>query len=229
MSRITLWGFHQYDPTLFDNIDLPEAMDKETLINEIMMLSGDLYPYHQVPARLKQNLEFWFLRRKYNFAKMFEALNADYNPIENYDRYESSTEATSNSQKTGGSDSHTSNSSANGTSDTRSDSSASSTDTGKVSAYDTLEFSNLNQNVNSDSSNVNMHSSSGDSSQSNSTNSYGRTEDESGSRDYSSRVHGNIGVTTAQQMITAELELRRYDLYKEIALMFEHDLLIQVY
>lgn len=55
------------------------------------------------------------------------------------------------------------------------------------------------------------------------------TEKESGTRTTKSRVHGNIGVTTNQSMINAELELRKYDIYKEIAMEFEKDFLVQVY
>ena len=55
------------------------------------------------------------------------------------------------------------------------------------------------------------------------------TQKESGTRTTKSRVHGNIGVTTNQAMINAELELRKYDIYKDIAIEFEKDFLVQVY
>lgn len=41
--------------------------------------------------------------------------------------------------------------------------------------------------------------------------------------------HGNIGVTTNQEMINEELELRKYDLYKQIALLFENEFTVPVY
>lgn len=41
--------------------------------------------------------------------------------------------------------------------------------------------------------------------------------------------HGNIGVTTNQYMINEELELRRFDIYTDIASRFEHEFLVQVY
>ena len=44
------------------------------------------------------------------------------------------------------------------------------------------------------------------------------------------RVHGNIGVTTSQQMIESELSLRaKYDIYKIIAREFEREFLVQIY
>ena len=44
------------------------------------------------------------------------------------------------------------------------------------------------------------------------------------------RVHGNIGVTTSQQMIESEMSLRaKYDIYKIISREFEREFLVQVY
>lgn len=46
---------------------------------------------------------------------------------------------------------------------------------------------------------------------------------------YESRIHGNIGVTTTQQMIQSELELRKFNLFEYIAQLFETDLCLGVY
>lgn len=60
---------------------------------------------------------------------------------------------------------------------------------------------------------------------------YGKvdTVTHNGTESYRSNIHGNIGVTTNQQMITAELELRKYDIYSDIAARFEHEFIVQVY
>ena len=36
MARLTLWGIYQYDKTLFDNIVLPDGIDKDNLVSDIM-------------------------------------------------------------------------------------------------------------------------------------------------------------------------------------------------
>ena len=62
------------------------------------------------------------------------------------------------------------------------------------------------------------------------TSSTNGTDTESGTRKYTSRIHGNIGVTTSAQMLEGELALRKsMDLYALIAAEFETDNLIQVY
>ena len=73
MARITLWGFYQYDKTLFDDIVLPDGIDKENLVSEIMRNSGDLYPYHQTPEYLKRHITSGFARRLFDFGRSYEA------------------------------------------------------------------------------------------------------------------------------------------------------------
>lgn len=90
--RMTLYGMYQYDPTLFDGVVLPDGMDKTLMVNQIIRQSGDLFPYYQVPPEVKTAITEWFARRKDNFAKLWQGFTAEYNPIENYDRQEDSTE-----------------------------------------------------------------------------------------------------------------------------------------
>ena len=275
MSRITLNGWLQYDPTIFDGVILPEDYDRDALLAEIMSRSGELYTYHQVPYVLKENIRLWFSRNFLNFDRMMAALMAEYNPIENYDRHEDWTRTPNltDEAKHTGSDSVE----ASGTDSTE----ASGTDTDTLSGNDTTTRGYTNYNEAStrtgddttertvsafDSGTyqpaektVETFGSVKDSkditgSYDDSTNygkvdtmdygrkdetTYGRkdettfnstmTDRHTGTEKYTSHVHGNIGVTTTQQMITSELELRKFDIYEEIAGRFEHEFLVQVY
>ena len=85
------------------------------------------------------------------------------------------------------------------------------TSTNKVSAYDATDFSNKDQNeiYGSDSS-----SSSG--------------ESHEGAK-HDGRIHGNIGVTTSQQMLIAELDLGYWNIYEKITDLFLTEFTIPVY
>jgi len=200
--RFSLHGCYQYDPTLFDDIELPEAVDKEVLVNVIMKSSGELFPYHQVPAQLKLNITFWFRRMKYNFGRLAEAMTIEYSPVENYDRYEDSESnikplSTRHSQTVTTPD-------------------VSTTITGKKSSFDSSAFQNHDQSVTSQEGSDTVTSKS-----------WGEGED---TTNFSTHVHGNIGVTTAMQTIKEEYALRlNYDFYCDIAKRFEKEFLIQVY
>ena len=214
MARITLWGFYQYDKTLFDNIVLPEGIDKDNLVSDIMRNSGDLYPYHQVPEYLKRNINYWFARRLFDFERMYEALRVEYSPIENYDRKENTTRNYENS----GTDKE----STTLGSTTTSTNIGSNDNENKVSAYNESDYSNREKDIQSYNSTLTNTGSGTDTTQTE----YGlkRKEVED------IRVHGNIGVTTSQQMIESEMELRaKYDIYKIISREFEREFLVQVY
>lgn len=214
MAQLTLWGMYQYDPTLFDDIALPEGYSKTNLVNTIMRKSGMLYPYHQVPPQLKINITTWFEVRRYDFEQMYKAFHAEYSPIENYDRHEDITR----NHKDSGSDSV----SGSGTGKAINTPEITVTQSNRVAAFDspdTQPRSQMTQDTVGSNTTESQNSSEA-------TTTYGKVQDEK----ELAHIHGNIGVTTNQQMITAELEMRiQYDLYNTIARLFEHEFLIQVY
>lgn len=214
MARVTLWGFYQYDKTLFDGIVLPDGIDKENLVSEIMRNSGDLYPYHQVLEYLKRNINYWFARRLFDFERMYKALRTEYSPIENYDRKENISRDYENS----GADK----ASTTLGSSTTSTNVGSNDNENKVSAYNESDYTNREKDTQSYNSTVTNTGSGTDTTQTE----YGlkRKEVED------IHIHGNIGVTTSQQMIESEMSLRaKYDIYKIISREFEREFLVQVY
>lgn len=99
-TYFTVTGLYSYDATLFDNLNLPNSLDKDTAITEILMTCGLLelaYPDGDV---LKKIINVWSFARKPDWQRMIDALYAEYNPIHNYDRTEDSTgSGTSTGQK----------------------------------------------------------------------------------------------------------------------------------
>lgn len=259
--RITLYGWLQYDPTLFDDVTLPTTFDKQYMIDEIIMRSGDLFTYHQQPAFLKRNITNWFNRNFEQFKRMMDALIAEYNPIENYDRTEdtTTTPGVTRTEAHTGTDKHyesgTDTEAASGT-DTEAHSgtdgrniksypTATRNTENQVSAYDSNSYSPKDKTI--------VTGSGYDESQDDFTHgesigtTYGKsvettyghhldlthgesiTNSVTGYDTFHSRVHGNIGVTTNAQMVTQELELRKFDIYTDIARRFEKEFLIQIY
>lgn len=205
--RFTLWGINEYiEGGMFENILLPEGLDKDILIDTIMQKSGMLYPYHQQPQYLKKNIQNWFARKEPSFTRMLAALSAEYNPIENYDRNEEWTD-TPNITRT------------------------------RTGGYkDTVDTTDNVSNENKVSA-FNISTYQPDSENSGSNHTVGETErvynneaeKEVGETSHRGHIHGNIGVTTNQQMIEAELKLREFDIYEYIAEKFEDTFLVQVY
>lgn len=229
MLRFTLYGLSQYDPHLFDNVILPSELDKDICINNILNKSGDLFLYYQVAERAKKQIEDWFEMHYLGFERMIQALLMEYNPIENTDRYEdeSLTADTTSQNKASGSD----NTQASGSDNTQ----ASGKDTvttdneSKVSAFDSSTYQPKEKFDGEEETAYGRKD----------TSTYGRKDtmtygriDDGKSNSATHRVlhtHGNIGTLTNQSMVEAELELRIYNIYDVIAVMFEHDILVQLY
>lgn len=278
MARITLWGMYQYDPTLFDNAALPAEYSKELLINKIMADMGQLYPYYQTPVQLKENITRWFSTRFYDFQHMYDALHAQYDPIENYNRIEendfhhdnrgSDTETTTlgstETTEYGRKDTNTYGRSDTTTYGRKEDTihgmkTVTTPDTetiteGMVSAYDSTTYQPRTHDVQTNSGTTSSQDSGtdtvqlsgsdktesggSDSAQLSGSDALKRSGSDSRTTEFGSgyddreekRIHGNIGVTTNQQMIISELDMRmQYDLYSIISSLFEKEFIVQVY
>ena len=251
MARITLWGFYQFtDRKLFDNIQLYSEFDKQILVDLIMQQSGELFPFHQQPDYLKRNIENWFARMYEQFKRMYDALYAEYNPLENYDRHEdwsdsestsiSESESTSMSESESTSTSESESISASGSShDSSSDSTSNSLQNDISAANMTTGFlpdsaSNGTSAGRSISDTNNTNASSRNNKGATIRNNAAATlknnlHDSKHYSEHGGHIHGNIGVTTNVQMISGELELRKFDIYETIANMFEEEFIVRVY
>lgn len=262
MGRLTLWGMQQSYPTLLQGIDLPDGMSIPDFIIRLNMKVGQQYPYIQVPPVLQQLISTWFATRQTDFQRMYDAMEANYSPIENYDRKEDRKLKTSHSgtdtdtntlgttntvTRTGTESMQTTGTEKTVTSGTETtQSSGTSTTENSVSAYDASSYvprdkqtqtpnltdtrtPNLTDTRTPDITEKRTPDLTDVSSNTGSDvrkTDYGHVEDAT----EEVRAHGNIGVTTNQQMIESEMELRmKWDLYEVIIQMFEREFMSRVY
>lgn len=139
IAKMTLIGFYSYmeniGQPLFEFLDVPDGIDKETLINTILMRGGEFEPVYMNPEFIRQAVKSFSIKHKKTFEKWIETLSVEYNPIENYDRYEEYTDTNHSDVSTG----------------THSSTSSNSTNEGKTSAYDSNEYQphDFSTNINS--------------------------------------------------------------------------------
>ena len=201
-ATMTLIGLYNWDNTIFDKLNVPADLNKTTLVNNILLRSGEFEVMYADPDFMKDAIGMFSDTWQPTFERWVKALAIEYNPLENYDR----TEDWSDTRNA--SDSGTSSSSTSGT--------TSSTTTNKVSAYDAgdaLTTRDQAQTYGADGS-----SSSGSSSSSS----------HEGAK-HNGRIHGNIGVTTSQQMLISELDLGYWNVYEKITDLFLTNFVIPVY
>ena len=217
-AKITLIGLYRWlnaeNIDLFDAFkSLPEGIDKETLVNLILTEGGEFEPLYADADMMKGQIELFVSQHMRTFTRWVKALAIEYNPLENYDRMEDWTDVNHNIESSTGNIKNDSNgnSSSNNTDNTNN----------SVSAFDDNSMSPHDSSITSSNSSANSSASS---------NSNSITSGSSdGNSTHTGRTHGNIGVTTSQQMLQSELDIARFNIYQHICDLFIDELLLAVY
>ena len=159
----------------------------DTLLSTLISRAASFCVLYPDPDYFQLMNGEWWARWKDAFAKMFEAQALEYNPIENYDRYENWTDS----------------------GESGSEISSSGSTENKVSAFDSSTYSPHDLETTSSGSEASA------------------TNEDT----HEGRIHGNIGVTTSQQMLISEYELQAKwgSLYNHIADCFINEMLVAVY
>lgn len=196
-ATLSVLGLYNGDSTIFVGFSLPDTINAETLKTLIFSETAELEVLYSDPSVFNLILRSWSKSRLADWKRMESALNAEYSPIENYNRTETH------------SDVYTRNLAESG----ESTSESTSADNAKKAAFnsDTL--------VNTDSTSGNTTG------KDNHSTAYSGGD----SRQITINAHGNIGVTTNQRMIAAELEIRRKNLYDIILNEFIDKFCLGVY
>lgn len=230
-AKITLSSFYTWFNTaspqddLFKNLTLPEGIDKDTLVGNILMNGGEFEVAYADPYFMQNLIGVWSNKWNRTFTKWIDALSIEYNPLENYDRteeWEDDTKNTLNNTRThNNQDKRTLNTENKRTLNTT------NTTTEEVSAYDSSNYQPSKKVTSSDTGTDTMNNTGTD------TVDYsGTIKDDggaTGNAKHKGRIHGNIGVTTSQQMLQSELDIAQWNLYEHITDLFLKEFVIGIY
>jgi len=265
------------NPDLLSFVEAPADLtdiDNAALKLAVIRRCGDVEPYYQAESDFMLFGTLWFQTHRFLFSHALNIWNAQYNPIENYDRYETATEEGVLSGTKQNTDAHsgTDTTRTTETHDKTDTHSGTDTDSTTINSTDTTthggtdsttketEIAGFNSSDYNDSTKETTNMAHGetigvvtngtntaslqhgeiittdeDSSGTNTVEHGHRitsngTNEEETTNSRESHIHGNIGVTTAQQMISAELELaNHFWLYDYIASAFESENFITSY
>lgn len=214
-DRISIWGFYQYDNTIFDEFSIPSSITtvtKQDIIDNILLKATELELFYPNFELLKSAIGVWSRKKAYSWERINRALTEEYNPIENYDRYENFEDVKANERKTKNSSNNVVNSQGGSSSNSSNSSSGSSNgeNVNSVNGFDNTELTVHDKSV-IENHDANSSNASETTSNNNTTSGSGIVAGEETNKDNSShigRIHGNIGVTTAMKMVNEELELR---------------------
>ena len=166
---------------LFKNLVVPDGIDKQTLIDTILLECGEMTPVWTDPFFMQNMIGTWSQKWQHTFERWIKALETDYEPLNNYDRTEE------------------------WTTDTKSNVNSNTTAETDKSAYDSASFTPYDKATGKS------------------------TDDATGNEVRKGRAYGNIGVTTSQQMLQAEYDVARWNIYEHIKDLFMQDFCIMIY
>jgi hypothetical protein len=224
LSLLTVEGLYNYDNTLFDGFNVPEGLVKQIAIDAILMRTRELEILYPDFNYMKNRITIWSNKYQINWKKLYDTTVLEYNPIENYDRMEdwtdtddeTSTSARDNTRNTTNTVKSTSTNevmnSVNVTDQNTAFNAGLADHAKQITDGDTTENGSItNTETGKDTENENVNG--------------GRT----GRHTRTGRAHGNIGVTTSQQMIQSERDLVVFNLYDVIAESFIENFCLMVY
>ena len=287
-AKITLFTFakymQQHDDDLFKYLNVPSALDKDVLTENILLRGGEFEVIYSDPLFMQYAISTWSKKWYRTMDKWLQALNLEYNPLENYDRYENIQDKNENHQDetlTNLQDLRSLDTDVLNTRNLMDEENRNLTDKEsrdlqdvttydhdteveeRVSAYDSSSYQPSKVTYNKDSdedhntvtldqdgtdtfdhTGTDIFNHTGyDDTKNTGTDTMNRTGTETtghtgtikddGSEDsfndHIAHIHGNIGVTTSQQMLQAELDIDMWNVYEHITDLFLNEFVIPIY
>ena len=225
-SKITLIGMENYlnpDHSVFEQLTLPEGIDKDTMIGTILLRCQEFELLYSDPDFMIAAVNIWGKKNYWTFDKWVKLLDKEYDPLYNKDYYEDISDthqgAASSSDNTSQSDDYTRTDNLATTNDV--------TETHSEKAYNSgSSFVETSKDVtDQDTSQTGTQRNAGTTSSSGSTSS-----NDSYVNSHTYHGYGNIGITSAQELFLKEaIDVATWNMYEHIADLFCQEFCIMVY
>ena len=202
MATLSIRGLYLYDSTLFDAMFLPDGVDKETLVQNLVAELAEVEVIYPSPVVMKPLIGIWSRKELPVWEKLYKTTTLTYDPISNYERNEEWVD------------------------------SGSTTDTETNSGSDTANSSDTSTTTTSAFNSTALEPAQGASGSTTASTSYGHkivNQHDINNITKTGRAWGNIGVTTTQKMITEEREVSQFNIYDFIIDSFRQRFCLLVY
>lgn len=218
---LSIMGLYEYDNDIFQGLQVPMGLNREAVINEILLQCAELEVVYPNIDIMKLAITTWSIANQYTWEKLYDTMVVDYNPIWNVDANVTDTlTGTENRdiERSGsGSNNRTVNLADNET--------VNITDTEAVKGFNSDTWADNRKNTKAGTDNIahtgtdNISLSDSESVEDDLTRSETRTQ----------RRTGNIGVTTTQQMLEQERAIAEFNIVNYIAQSFKQRFCLLIY
>ena len=228
-ATVSLLGLSRINPDILDDLVLPDGLDADLVKDNLLAETAELEVIYPDALFMQSMIGRWSQKELPIWTRLYKTTLLEYNPIENYDRTEEWTEGENSARSVDAET--TGNSTTDSTGSTNTSGTTTAGDTGQkyVSAYNETDFTPTEKDTNTQngSSNTEQHEQGNVKVQTAADTTTSETEKRDLVR--SGRTHGNIGVTTSQQMIESEREVSLYNIIDVIITSFKNRFCLLVY
>lgn len=84
-SKLSIVGLYNFDPDVFSGLTVPDGMDRDTVINEILFQCAELELVYPSFNLMKLAINNWSKVESKIWEKLYNTENLEYNPIWNVD------------------------------------------------------------------------------------------------------------------------------------------------
>lgn len=106
-AKLSPLGLYYWDNTVFDLMQIPEELDKDTLVDNLLAETAELEVLYPNPVVFKNLVGVWSAKQIDVWNRLYATTQYEYNPIENYNRYETGSDSGNGSTTHSGTDTTT--------------------------------------------------------------------------------------------------------------------------
>lgn len=229
MAWLSIMGMYEHDPTIFDGFKAPDGLNRENIINNILLTCAELEIVYSRPDIMKMAIGIWSDSNQYTWNKLYQSIVVEYNPIWNVDADIEETTSGDRKKTGSGNDNRTVNLKDKRTVALNDNETVNLTDTKSVQGFNSNTWADAEKNVKSGTDNV-AHTGTDTLDHTGTDNrALSNSENESSSGSVKTRRTGNIGVTTTQQMLEQERAIAELNLIEYITKSFKNRFCLMIY
>ena len=200
-ATLSLLGLSRINPGILGELVLPDGLDADLVKDNLLAETAELEVIYPDAVFMQAMIGRWSHKELPIWTRLYKTTLLDYNPIENYDRTEEWTEGENSARSVDAETTGNSTTDSTGSTNTSGTTTASATGQKFVSAYNETDFTPTEKDTDTQtgSSDTEQHEEGNVKVKT----AADTTSSETEKRDLvrSGRAHGNIGVTTSQQML----------------------------
>lgn len=228
-STVSLLGLSRINPGILDELVLPDGLDADLVKDNLLAETAELEVIYPDAVFMQAMIGRWSHKELPIWTRLYKTTLLDYNPIENYERTEEWTEGENSARSVDAETTGSSTTDSTGSTNTSGTTTAGATGQKFVSAYNEKDFTPTEKDTDTQtgSSDTEQHEEGNVKVKTAADTTTSETEKRDLVR--SGRAHGNIGVTTSQEMIESEREVSLYNIIDVIITSFKNRFCLQIY